>query len=175
MNFNNLVKVDEFIEERTVKSKLELLEEETNKTVKLLSQFTEQIPLMTEKIEKASKYMETESINKLFTTLSGNMKILMENQKKIKIIISNFNENGLDILKQSNDLLRKKSGLFKYINWSLAVILSVLLIFIFMSFKKIENYNNTINKNINIIHNILQKDVKYWYDEKNKNLLLKKK
>ena len=178
MNFNDLVnknsKVDQFIEEKTVKSKLELLEEQTDKTVKLLSQFTEQIPLMVEKIEKAGKYIEMDSIQQLFTALSNNMKILIENQNKIEIVISNFNKDGINILNQSNELLKQKSSVFKYINWLLVGIISTLVIFIFIGFRRIENYSYGINKDIHIIHNILKEDVKYWYDENNNRLLLKK-
>ena len=178
MNFNNLVnensKIDQFIEERGTNSKLELLEEQTDKTVKLLSQFTEQIPMMVERIEKAGKYIEIESIQQIFVTLTNNTKILIENQKKMEMTIHNFNEDGISILNKSNELLEEKSSVFRYINWILCGIILIFGIFFFMCANKIEKYNHEINKDIHVIHNILKKDIKYWYDEENNRLLLRK-
>ena len=181
MNFNDISRknedvekqIDKFIEEKEAMSNIEKLEERTDKTVKLLDQFYENILSMINRMEKAGQYMEIESIQKIFMALSNNTEVLIRNQQKMEESITKFTGEGMQVLRISNDLIKKKTIFFKYINWFLAVEIIIFTFIIFNIYNRLDIYDKNLGKYFIDIHNIIKEDKKYWYDEKNNEIWLK--
>jgi|GEM_PF-5928113 len=170
---DNKDKIDEFIEDKETKSNLKLLEERTEKTVELLNKFSKQVPVMIERFEKVGKYMEIDSINKVFNNIAENTEKVAQNQENIKEILNDFSFTGTELLNESKILIANKSSIFKYINWILVMIVIFLLIYISSTFKRLDDYMMRVNRDIQGVHNTMREDAKYWYDENNRQIFLR--
>lgn len=177
MNFNDLTqeenKVDQFIENKEIKSNLELLEENTKKTVELLNKFTEQIPTMIDRIERVGKYVEIESVSKVFSSIQENTEKVVKNQENIERSLSEFQRSGTHLLRESKELLEDKSSIFKYVNWILVGLAIVLCLYSFILFRKFDYYMEKVNGDIQGIHKIMKEDIKSRDIDKSGQIQLK--
>ena len=171
------------------------LEYKTKNTIKTLQSFSEAVPPMIERIEKINAELKLEEfenslkrIEEAATVTQGAIKLLSINANNSLKIASNSLEqlnseatNGIKTLvDKGKNSLAKNEEIRNIIHITLIVVfflLALVNIYMYVSYKSyVKDTMELINRNnieINIIHDILSGDSKYWYNIENKKLYIK--
>ena len=171
------------------------LEYKTKNTIRTLQSFSEAVPPMIERIEKINAELKLEEfenslkrIEEAATVTQGAINFLSINANNSLKIASNSLEQlnseatkGIKTLvDKGKNSLAKNEEIRNIIHITLMVVFFVLAlvnIYMYFSYKSyVKDTMELINRNnieINIIHDILSGDSKYWYNIENKKLYIK--
>lgn len=171
------------------------LEYKTENTIKTLQSFSEAVPPMIERIEKINAELKLEEFENSLKRIEAASVVTQGAIKVLSIKANNNLEQASNSLEQLNSAatngiktlvdkgknsLAKNEDIRNIIHITLMVVFFLLVlvnIYMYVSYKSyVKDTMELINRNnieINIIHDILSGDSKYWYNIENKKLYLK--
>ena len=171
------------------------LEYKTENTIKTLQSFSEAVPPMIERIEKINAELKLEEFENSLKRIEAASVVTQGAIKVLSIKANNNLEQASNSLEQLNSAatngiktlvdkgknsLAKNEDIRNIIHITLMVVFFLLVlvnIYMYFSYKSyVKDTMELINRNnieINIIHDILSGDSKYWYNTENKKIYIK--
>lgn len=168
------------------------LEYKTENTIKTLQSFSEAVPPMIERIEKINAELKLEEFENSLKRIEAASVVTQGAIKVLSIKANNNLEQASNSLEQLNSAatngiktlvdkgknsLAKNEDIRNIIHITLMVVFFLLVlvnIYMYVSYKSyVKDTMELINRNnieINIIHDILSGDSKYWYNTENKKI-----
>ncbi len=168
------------------------LEYKTENTIKTLQRFSEAVPPMIERIEKINAELKLEEFENSLKRIEAASVVTQGAIKVLSIKANNNLEQASNSLEQLNSAatngiktlvdkgknsLAKNEDIRNIIHITLMVVFFLLVlvnIYMYVSYKSyVKDTMELINRNnieINIIHDILSGDSKYWYNTENKKI-----
>lgn len=161
------------------------LEYKTENTIKTLQRFSEAVPPMIERIEKINAELKLEEFENSLKRIEAASVVTQGAIKVLSIKANNSLEqlnsaatNGIKTLvDKGKNSLAKNEDIRNIIHITLMVVFFLLVlvnIYMYVSYKSyVKDTMELINRNnieINIIHDILSGDSKYWYNTENKKI-----
>lgn len=156
---------------------IEELDKRSEILIKLLTQFSNKIPVMIKRLEVINEGLSLEALVELKENSDKIIKLGKEFLNYDRSII----ENNQKIYKQQIEEISiaaknsiNKKGIFYYLldKTFIGIILTLLILNIFMGLYY-KNKSEKINYEISKLHDILMEDSKYWLDKENHNLYIK--
>lgn len=161
------------------------LEYKTETAIKTLQRFSEAVPPLVDRIEKINLELKLEefeeklkAIEEAATVTRGAIKILSNTAHNSMQELSTQASSGIKTLvDKGKNSLAKNEDIRNIIHITLMVVFFLLVlvnIYMYVSYKSyVKDTMELINRNnieINIIHDILSGDSKYWYNTENKKI-----